>query len=326
MMNRSCLAPLSLAILCAMVAFPLPSDPRGNSRYVQAPDWPRLPEGWKFRMACNVAGDSRGRIFVAHRGAHPLLCFDREGKYLGSFGDKEIERSVTYNLTVTPATAISREYWLHGLHVDRRDNVWVTDIGRHIVMKFSPEGKLLLTLGKPDTSGETPELFNQPTALAVSVKGDIYVADGYGNSRVVKFSPEGRYVKAWGRKGAGRGEFDTPHGIAVGPDGDVYVAERVNKRVQVFDPDGRFQAEWPSTESAESIFLTRDGHALLGTGHTKSIFTLDLRGRRISTESSGGELSYAHGLFQDAEGSLYVADPVSGSAAMPPSKFLRRER
>ncbi len=312
-------APL-LILTCFCVCLPSFAE---ASQFTLDVNWPRLPEGWKFRMVSNIAGDSQGRIYVAHRGQHPLLSFDKSGKFLGSLAEPYLKQSVNYNLTVTPPIPISREYWVHGLHVDRWDNVWVTDLGRQIVMKFSRDGKLLLTLGTLGEAGESLKHFHQPSAVAVAPSGEIYVADGYGNSRVVKFSPEGKYLKAWGKKGSGFGEFDTPHGIAVDAAGLVYVAERLNNRIQVFDPDGRFLAQWPDYPRADSICLTRNGDAYVGTGKGDvRIYKLDLSGRLVEAFGAEGTFGYPHGMFVDSEGSLYVADPVGDSASKPPRRFV----
>lgn len=316
-MNRTPMLVVALLLLSAVV-FAEASD------FSLDPAWPKLPDGWKFRMVSNIAGDSQGRIYVAHRGAHPIVFFDKTGKFLGSLGEDVFQQSVNYNLTVNPPTPISREYWVHGLHVDRWDNVWVTDLGRQVVMKLNPQGKLLLTLGTLDKSGEDSKTFHQPTSVAVAPSGHIYVADGYGNSRVVKFSPQGEYLKAWGKKGSGPGEFDTPHGIAIDAKGNVYVAERLNNRVQVFDSEGRFLAEWPGYPRADSIVLTRDGGAYVGTGKGDTrIYNLDLKGKLLAAFGAEATFGYPHGMFVDSEGSLYVADPVGDQASKPPRRFVK---
>ena len=131
--------------------------------FSQVSDWPILPGGSKISMVSGIGlGDSRGHIHVAHRGARPLLSFDAAGRHCGTMGQAEIEESVYYKLNRTPAIALGRRFWIHGLSVDPWDNVWITDVGRHIVMKFNPDGKLALTMGVPDVSGESPALFNSP--------------------------------------------------------------------------------------------------------------------------------------------------------------------
>ena len=299
--------------------------------YSKQADWPKLPAGFSFRMVNNIAEDSTGRIYFVHRGSRPLVRFDGAGNFLGSLGDDVFQQSVNYNLTVNPPTPISRQYWLHGLHIDSWDNIWITDLGRHVVMKLSPEGKLLLTLGCLDQSGEDNDRFNQPTAVAVGRSGNIYVTDGYGNSRVVKFSPDGKRILSWGGPGSAPGDFLTPHGIALDEDENVYVAERMNDRVQVFDPAGNLLSVWPNLCRVDAIIVSREGEIFVGTGHgpagqgRNTVHRFDRTGRKLGVVGSGeNAFGYPHGLHLDAEGSLYVADPVAGEAAASPAKFVRR--
>lgn len=307
---------LALATLLPVAGFARSPDFSRDS------SWPGpLPDGWKFRMVSNLATDSRGRIYVAHRGAHPVVIFDKQGNFAGSVGDDVFEQSMMYDVRKDPPTPISREFWIHGIHVDPEDNVWVTDIGRHVVFKFCPQGKLLLTLGTLNQSGEDAGTFYQPSGVAVATTGHIYVADGYGNSRIVKFSPEGRFMKAWGRKGSQPGEFNLPHGITVDAEGRVYVAERLNHRVQVFDADGQFLVEWADLPHADSIVLRKRGGAYVGSGW--DIIHVDEAGKPVTKIGHHAVFGYPHGLLEDADGNLYVADPVSDGAARPPRRFLR---
>jgi streptogramin lyase len=153
----------------------------------------------------------------------------------------------------------------HGLFVDREGNIWVTD-GRgsngkgHQVFKFDPDGKVLMTLGKPGVAGDGPDTFNQPSDIVVAANGDIFVADGHGgntNHRVVKFSKDGTFIKAWGRKGSERGEFDTLHAMAMDSSGRVFIADRGNKRIQIFDQDGKFLAEWKQFGEPDGLFIDK---------------------------------------------------------------------
>lgn len=301
----------------------LPVALHAAAEYSRDPAWPGpLPEGWKFRMVSNMAGDSHGRIYVAHRSEHPVLVFDRNGNFLHSLGDEVFKITMMYDVMKTPPAPISLGYWIHGIHVDYQDNVWVTDYGRQVIFKFSPQGKLLMTLGTLNKSGDDAETFYQPAGVAVAPTGHIYVADGYGNSRIVKFSPEGKFLKAWGRKGSEPGEFNLPHAVAMDAKGNVYVAERLNSRVQVFDPDGRFLTQW-KLGRCNAIVLSRDGGAFVGSG--KDILKVDLTGRILETIGTYEEFGGPHGLFEDSEGNLYVADPTSDSAARPPRRFLKQK-
>ncbi|MEX2260379.1 MAG: peptidyl-alpha-hydroxyglycine alpha-amidating lyase family protein [Bryobacteraceae bacterium] len=210
---------------------------RVNIRFGEEPD--TMPEGWKFGRVSAVATDSAGQVYVFQRGkkADPIVVFDPKGKYLRSWGK---------GMFGNP----------HGMRVDPDNNVWVTDNGDHQVMKFTNEGQLLLTLGikgKPATDEKT---FNRPTDIAFAPTGEVYISDGYGNSRVVKFSRSGQYLTAWGKRGTGPGEFNTPHSIAVDSKGSVYVSDRENNRIQVFDAKGKFLRQWSHLGATQNIFIT----------------------------------------------------------------------
>ena len=209
---------------------------------------------------------------MGHRDTHPILYFDVSGKFLGTLGEKEIPPSVYYDLRTDPRTAMERRPWVHGLHVDPWDNLWVTDVGRHVVMKVNPEGKLLLTLGTPGERDETPSTFSQPTHAVVGRSGNVYVADGYGNSRVVKFSAQGEYLRTWGKKGSQKGELHTPHALALDSDENVYVADRSNDRIQVFDSEGKFWQVWTGLHSVDSLFITKEGSCLRDRDWTTSFW------------------------------------------------------
>jgi DNA-binding beta-propeller fold protein YncE len=212
--------------------------------YKMDPNWAQLPDLRKFGAAIKVQVDhSDGKtIWVFDRcGTNscsnsmvpPIQKFDASGKFERSFGA---------NMFNQP----------HGFYVDKDGNVWVTDMTAKngkgdVVVKFSPQGQVLMTLGKPGMPGNGPDMLDAPSGVVVAANGDIYVADGHGgntNDRIVKYDKNGRFLLAWGKHGKGQGEFDTPHGIALDSTGKVYVADRANNRVQVFDPSGKFVAEW----------------------------------------------------------------------------------
>jgi DNA-binding beta-propeller fold protein YncE len=210
---------------------------RVNIRFGEEPD--TMPAGWKFGRVSAVATDSAGRVFVFHRGpkADPLIVFDAKGNYLRSWGR---------GMFGSP----------HGLRIDRDNNVWITDNGDHQVMKFTNEGQLLMALGTKGKSGADDHTFNRPTDIGFAPNGDFYVTDGYGNSRVVKFSREGKYLLAWGKAGTGPGEFNTPHSVVVDSKGIVYVSDRENNRIQIFDPNGKFLRQWTHLGAGQGLAIT----------------------------------------------------------------------
>ncbi len=167
-----------------------------ESSYRVDASFPQRTDGLVWQATSAVAIDSRGNIFVFHRAKEPILKFDRSGKLMRAFGE---------GLFVSP----------HGMRIDDQDNLWVTDNANHTVVKLNAEGQVLLSLGVRDQAGDDAEHFDKPTDVAWAANGDFYVSDGYGNSRVVKFSREGKFLSAWGKKGTGPGEFNLPHAVQV---------------------------------------------------------------------------------------------------------------
>ncbi len=251
----------------------------------------KLPEGWTLGACSAVAVSRKGEIYLFHRGQHPLICFDADGKYLRSWGDDLIKTA-------------------HGLRVDRDDNVWATDIGSHRVYKFDPTGKLLLALGtgKPGTEDDQ---FNKPTDVAFGPDGEFYVSDGYGNSRVMKFSPDGKLLKSWGTRGKAPGEFNLPHAIVVDAKGRVLVGDRENNRIQIFDRDGKLLETWTGF-APYGLALNNEGVLFVATGREHDIVRLDVTGKVIKRwgrkGAAPGEFDFPHMLSFDAKGNLYVAE------------------
>src|SRR6202158_680419 len=219
-------------------------------------NWAKLTEGRNWGSTAGVDVDRHGNIWVAERcGANtcdgsnlaPILEFDSSGKLLKSFGA---------GMFLFP----------HGLTVDRDGNIWVTDSqggdgkGQQI-FKFSPDGKVLMTLGKAGVAGDGPDTFNMPSAVAIASNGDIFVADGHGgksNNRIVKFTKDGKFIKAWGKKGTGPGEFDIPHCLAFDSQGRLFVGDRNNNRVQIFDQDGKFLDQWQQFSRPSGIVIDKN--------------------------------------------------------------------
>jgi peptidylamidoglycolate lyase len=294
--------------------------------------WPQLPADFVLGQVSGVAVDSHNHVFVFHRAENSwatdktkviasatVLCFDgATGELLSSWGQ---------NRFITP----------HGLRIDSHDHVWVTDLGLQQVLEFSHEGELLLTLGTERTAGLDATHFNRPTDVGFAPDGGILVSDGYGNSRVAKFSADGHFLSDWGRKGNGPGEFDTPHSVVVDSQGRVYVADRGNARIQVFDRNGRFVASWSSTELGRPwsltigpdnrLYVVDGGDAVADhpeQGHEK-IMKLDLGGKILAQWSRfgnyDGQIYWGHDIAVGKDGVVYVGDVMHG---MRVQKFVPR--
>jgi DNA-binding beta-propeller fold protein YncE len=284
--------------------------------------WGTLPQGRAWGGTSGVDVDRDGRsIWVAERcGANdcassslaPILKFDANGTLVASFGA---------GLFHIP----------HGIHVDRDGNIWVTDDGLnapavkgHQVFKFSPQGKVLLTLGKAGVPGDGPDTFNRPSDVLVAPNGDVFVADGHGgpsNARIVKFSAEGKFIKAWGKKGSAPGELDTPHGLAMDSEGRLFVADLRNFRVQIFDQDGKYLAEWKQFGMPGGVHI--DGRDTLYVADSLSgpgVNPAWVRGIRIGSAKDGRVTAFipdatptampitaAEGVAVDAAGNVYGA-------------------
>jgi len=319
--------PFLLAALSvgAVVAQQNSTDP-----YSVVHGWPVLPDGMVLGQVSGVAVDSHNHVFVFHRAegswatdkTHPIaspaiLCFDgTSGKLLASWGE---------NRFLEP----------HGLRVDSRDNVWVTDRGLQQIFKFSHDGKLLLTLGTERVAGVDATHFDKPTDIAFASDGSFYVSDGYGNNRVAKFSPDGKFLFDWGHKGQGPGEFDLPHSVAVDAQGNVYVADRSNSRIQVFDSNGKFLKVWKSPElgrpwsltvGPDNLLYVVDGGDLKPTGLDRGqLLKLDLSGKILAKWSRfgnyDGQIYWGHDLAVGKDGAVYVGDVYHG---MRVQKFVPR--
>jgi DNA-binding beta-propeller fold protein YncE len=261
--------------------------------YRVVPEFFQLPAGANFGEVAGVALNSRGHIYVFHRGRNALLEFDPAGRFVRSLGEGLFDHA-------------------HGLRVDPEDNIWTTDDTNHVVLKLSPEGRVLLVLGRRDMSAEAPWLFNRPTDVAWGRNGEIYVTDGYGNSRVVKFDRAGNFLTAWGRRGTGPGEFILPHSVVVDREGRVYVGDRENQRIQIFDADGRFLREWPGIGYPYGLFITPDQHIWMADGGYNRVIELDPSGRILGALGEPGrgpgQFAWGHFLAVGADRRLYVAD------------------
>ena len=272
------------------------------------PHWPQLPSSFVLDRVVGVAVNAKGMIYVAHRGGHPLLCLHPDGRLAFELGADIMRETTAYDLRGPVPIPIATRCWLHGLHIDPWDNVWVTDVGRHLVWKFDAQGTLLMTLGVDGESGCDQQRFGQPTHVCVAPSGDFFVTDGYGNSRIVKFSAAGKYLMEWGTRGIAPGEFHTPHVILLGADGLLYMTDRENDRVQVFDQAGNFKAEWPGLHSVDGLCVGEDGTFYAAAGMDHAVLRLDQSGRVLDSWANLSELRYPHAVARGKDGALYIAD------------------
>jgi hypothetical protein len=284
----------------------------GAYTYRVVEGWAKWPDGWSLHDVAAVGVDARDNVYAFHRGEHPIVVFDRDGNVLRTWGEGVFTRP-------------------HGLHVAPDATLYLTDEGDNTVRRCTLEGRVLSTIGvpgapKPFMSGEP---FHRCTHTALSPDGDLYVSDGYGNARVHKYAPDGRPLLSWGRSGAGPGEFNLPHAIHCDADGWVYVADRENHRVQVFDGDGRFQAQWHDLHRPSGMYMPPGRCPVcyigeIGAYHAFNrgapnlgprITILDHRGNvlaRIAREPCAGQgpgqFLSPHGMAVDSRGDLYVGE------------------
>jgi streptogramin lyase len=269
--------------------------------------WPTLP-GLVFDRVVGVGIDSRNRLYVAHRGAHPLLRLNPDGTLDREIGAEHLHPSIAYDLRGPVPVPIAERYWLHGLHVDPWDNVWVTDVSRHLIFKFDPDGNLLRTFGQDGKAGCDGGHFYQPTHVCVLPSGEFFVTDGYGNSRIAKFGADGSFLFDWGCRGTAPGEFHTPHVITLGANGLLYMTDRENDRIQVFRPDGSHVASWSDLHSVDGLCAAPDGFLYASAGIDRAVLRLDLKGKVHDVWVRPDLFNYPHGIAAGRDGTLDVAD------------------
>ncbi|MGH9254134.1 MAG: peptidyl-alpha-hydroxyglycine alpha-amidating lyase family protein [Vicinamibacterales bacterium] len=292
-----------------------------NSSYRTEENFFKMPDGRKVGSTASITIDPDGSsIWVFERcggqyctgsNAAPILKFDASGRVVKSLGA---------GMFVRP----------HGIHIDRENNIWVTDgegpdgkdplrNGKgHQVFKFSPDGKVVMTLGKAGVAGDGPDIFNQPSAVLIAPNGDIFIGDGHGgnsNARMLKFSKDGKLIKTWGKKGTAPGDFETPHTLAMDSRGRLFVGDRGNNRIQIFDQDGKFLEEWKQFGRPSGIYIDRNdtlyvadhqSDAKTNPGFSKGITIGSARdgkvtGRIPDPDPAGSQ----EGVAADAKGNIY---------------------
>ena len=323
-----CRVALTLAALPALAACVLPlaqageKYPRVNVARTWAvdPRWPQRPPGLVWGHVPGIAVEARDHVYVFTRAEPPVQVYDAAGKYLRGWGTGHIKNA-------------------HHIKIDGGGHVWITDIGNHVVEKYTPEGKLLLSLGTRGKAGRDRTHFNKPTDVAVTADGDLYVSDGYGNARVVHFTKDGQYVNEWGELGSGPGQFSIPHAIAADSKGRVYVADRNNARIQVFDRKGKLLDIWGNLIVPWGFCMTKDDHlwvcgsspmqwrkedSALGCppkdqifmkfspqGKLEQLFTLP---KGLDGLERPGEVNWVHAIAVDSRGNLYLGDIIGKRA------------
>lgn len=266
------------------------SPPSSKARVVV--EFPPLPAGMDLGAVSGVEIDGKGNILVFHRGKDPILVFSAKGEFLRSFGDG------WYDST-------------HFLRCDRDGNIWTTDNKNHTVVKLDPAGKVLRVFGERNVAGEDAGHFDRPADIAFAENGDFFIADGYGNSRVAKFDRSGNFLLSWGEKGKGDGEFDLPHAIRIDSKGLVYVGDRENDRIQVFDQDGKYLRQFGGFAP---FGLHIDGNDILyvADGRANQVLRMTLEGKILEQwgkrGSGPGEFKLPHGITAAADGTVYVSE------------------
>ncbi len=317
--------------------------------YEPVPFWAKIPHGIWLREATSVAVDSADRVYVFNRGNMPVLVFDRDGNVVDMWGNEtpfvgtELFEDPYGNLM--PRWKGCRFLRAHAITVDHEDNLWLVDDVGNMVTKTDPKGRTLLTIGTGRPSGfQSGEPFNRPTDVAVSpLTGDVFVSDGYRNSRMHRYDARGEHIASWGEPGSQPGQFSLPHNVAMFGDDAVIVCDRENHRVQVFSLDGAFRTAWHAHKAVAvcagrgadtHVYVAEQGpppvqHGVPNLGHKMRIH--DREGRLVT--SFGADLpgeapdqfNWLHSVAVDSEGSVYAAE-VSyvevGSKETPPREMV----
>jgi DNA-binding beta-propeller fold protein YncE len=280
----------------------------GRYTYELVENWATLPTGWTFGGVSAVATDSQDRVYAFQRKDPPVVIFDKNGTYLGSWGS---------SVFADP----------HGINIVN-DVIYVTDRNDHVALKFTLDGRPLMVIGergKPSDTGATKDIelpprsagpFNKPTEMMVAPSGDLYVSDGYRNSRVHRFSGQGALIDSWGQPGKTEpGEFHLPHSLWVDRQGQVYVCDRENSRIQVFTGAGKYVSQWKDIHKPTDIVFDQQ-EVVYVSEQRPSISVLEKNGTVLARFDSPS----GHGLWVDSGGDIYLAS-VSGKSL---TKYARK--
>jgi peptidylamidoglycolate lyase len=305
-----------------------------NKTYTVVHGWPDVPAGMLLGQVSGVGAEADGNVLIFRRAeqdwVNPLPTTPIADPTVLRFDPKG-----TLVTSLDPAMFVMP----HGLTVDSKGHVWVTDVELQQVFEMDSSGNILRTWGEKGVvakDNNDPAHFNMPTGVAFASDGSFFVSDGYGNSRVLKFGADGSFVMQWGSYGDGPGQFNVPHGIAIGPDGNVYVADRGNARVQIFDQNGTYINEWKSIDKYGrpwALAFDSGGHAFIVDGGDQPamppdrarIIEVDLKGNQISTFGSfgnqDGEMIWPHSITIDKNDAIYVGEVGIGKRVQ---KFVKQ--
>ncbi len=297
--------------------------------YAVDANWPAKTPQMAWRYVTGVAVDAQDRVWTLNAIDPPVRVYATDGAFIKAWGK---------GLFKNP----------HHIWVDRKGNAWITDYGRHVVQKFTEDGKLLLTLGTLDEEGCDATHFNRPTAAVVTATGEVFVTDGYGNNRIVHFRDDGTFVKDWGKLGVAPGELSQPHAIAIDSRGRLYVGERNNCRIQIFDQSGKSLGQWRNLFNPWGIWITPDdsvyvcgsspkrwgSHSNLGNPPTDQlVMRLNTDGRVLEVwtfplladpaKPVPGHIDWIHAIAVDSAGNLYLGDVADNSKSHRIQKFVR---
>ena len=279
----------TIILLAAAAAFSQGDAPKLDYRADLT--WPQLPPGWILGETAAVAVDARDDVYIFQRGPHPIIQFDPAGKFVRSWGDGSFPRP-------------------HGIRIDPEGNIWVIDAGSHVIVKMTAQGRVQMVFGRAGEAALGPDRFNGPTDVAFTPKGEFYISDGYGNKRVAKFAKGGKFLKSWGTLGTGKGTFALPHGVAVDKQGRVYVADRENGLLQVFDGEGKFLDQWNHLGKPSGLAQNDDDHLWVASGNR--IFKVKLDGKVAGVFGEPGKLpgqmAGIHHIAVSRSGAVYTGE------------------
>jgi peptidylamidoglycolate lyase len=317
---RACLPLLPVILLTSLLgdtaraaaAGEGPSDKKAT--YVVDPTWPAKPRNFGWGAMPGIAVDRQDNVWIFTRGKPPVQVYDSTGKFVQAWTSEKI---------LIP----------HHIRVDHEGHIWVTDVGSHTVQKYTADGKLLLMIGTPGEAGCDETHFNKPTDMTILANGDVFVSDGYGNRRIVHLDSKGKFIKAWGEEGTGPGQFALPHSIAADSRGRIYVADRDNARVQIFNTDGKLLDMWDELMTPWGLYVINDDELwICGSSRFASetekgwivtppgdqiMVKLDPDGKVLlrvelpkdaEPPRESGSVDWVHGISLDSQGNIYVGD------------------